>query len=66
MRGYFSIPGAAFRFFFAAWLDMIFVGIVTSDLGLETIGYDTAMVMTIGIWLVVAPLVRAVAGRSKD
>jgi len=46
-----AIPG----FFFSAWITMIFEGIVASDLGVKTISYPTAMVVTIALWLVVAP-----------
>jgi hypothetical protein len=49
-------------FFFASWLAMIFWGMVAPDLGLSTIGYPTAMLITIGLWLVVFPLARPSMG----
>ena len=58
---YFSIPAATGGFFFSSWLLMIFWGIISPDLGLETIGYKMAMLITIAIWLVVAPLAAAIA-----
>jgi len=60
---YFSIPTAAGGFFFSAFLLMIFWGIVAPDLGVATIGYKMAMLITIAAWLVVAPLVAAIARR---
>ena len=45
-------------FFFAAWLAMVFWGMVAPDVGLSTIGYPKAMLVTIGLWLVVFPLAR--------
>lgn len=43
------------RFFFSAWLVMIFTGIVWRDVGIRPFGYLTAMVVTIGLWLAIAP-----------
>ncbi len=60
MRTILAIPSAGVGFFFSAWLAMVFWGIVAPDVGLATIGYSKAMVVTIGQWLVVAPLVSAV------
>ena len=57
--GIFLIPGAGVSFFFSAWLMMIFWGIVAPDLGIDTIGYTKAMLITIALWLVVAPLIAA-------
>ena len=62
MRAYGAIPGAGAGFFFASWLAMIFWGILAPDLGLMTISYLDAMLGTIALWLVVAPLAGAVAG----
>ena len=45
---------------------MIFCGIVAHDLGIKTIGYSTAMVVTIGLWLVVGPLVLIVARKRNQ
>lgn len=42
-----------------------FAGIVRSDVGIEPFGYLTAMVVTIGVWLVVAPAIGAVAGSRR-
>jgi hypothetical protein len=48
-------------FFVSAWLLMIFAGIVASDVGIRPFGYATSMVVTIGLWLVLAPAIGAVA-----
>jgi hypothetical protein len=47
---------------------MIFWGIIAPDVGIHTISYTQAMLVTIAIWLVVAPLAAAVARgrRWKD
>ena len=65
MWGYFAIPAAGGGFFISSWLTMIFWGILAPDLGVPTISYVKAMVMTIALWLVVAPLAWAVARGSR-
>jgi hypothetical protein len=62
MGAFFRLPAAGLMFFVSAWLLMIFAGIVASDVGIWPFGYGTSMVATIGLWLVVAPAARAVAG----
>jgi len=56
-----AIPAAGGGFFVRSWILMIFTGIVAADLGINPIGYVTSMVVTIGLWLVVAPVVGAIA-----
>jgi len=65
---FFLIPAAGVSFFFCAWLTMIFWGIIAPDVDIHTISYTQAMLVTIAIWLVVAPLAAAVARgrRWKD
>jgi len=65
MRAFLTIPTAGGGFFFSAWLTMVFWGIIAPDLGLTTIGYLKAMLVTIALWLAVAPLAGAVAGKRK-
>jgi hypothetical protein len=48
-------------FFVSAWLLMIFAGIVATDVGIHPFGYVTSMVVTIGLWLTLAPAIGAVA-----
>jgi hypothetical protein len=44
-----------------AWVLMIFAGIVYKDLGVHPFGYVSSMVVSIGLWLTVAPAMGAVA-----
>lgn len=62
VQSYFSLPTAFAGFFLSAWLLMIFAGIVSSDVGIRPFGYPTALVVTIGLWLVIAPAAGAIAG----
>lgn len=71
MRYFFRLIAAGPAFFLSAWILMIFAGIVSTDVGLRPFGYLTSMVVTIGLWLVVAPAIGAVAkgsrkGRGRD
>lgn len=63
--GFFAIPAAGLGFFFSAWLTMIFWGIIAPDIGVAKISYTTAMLVTIALWLVVAPLVAASVRKTK-
>ena len=58
-------PLAAGTFFFSAWIVMVFWGIVAGDVGIATISYKGAMVVTIGLWLAVAPLTASAAKRRN-
>ena len=64
---FFKIVAAGPAFFVSAWLLMIFAGITAADVGIRPFGYLTSMVVTIGLWLVVAPAIGAIArvGRPK-
>jgi hypothetical protein len=66
---FFKLIAAGPLFFVSAWLLMVFAGIVGSDVGIRPFGYITAMVVTIGLWLVLAPAIGTVgrpAGKSKS
>jgi hypothetical protein len=52
-------------FFLSAWLLMIFAGIVAQDAGIRPFGYATSMVVTIGLWLTLAPAIGAIARAGK-
>ncbi|HEV2427719.1 MAG TPA: hypothetical protein VGS61_05835 [Acidimicrobiales bacterium] len=52
-------------FFVSAWLLMIFAGIEHAKVGILPFGYLTSMVLTIGLWLVMAPAIGAVARRHR-
>lgn len=54
-----TIPSAGASFFFCSWLIMIFWGILADDVGVRTISYRGAMLVTITLWMAVAPLIAA-------
>jgi hypothetical protein len=58
---FFRVVSAGPLFFVSAWVLMIFVGIASQDLGIHPVGYITSMVVTIGLWLTVAPAIGAVS-----
>jgi hypothetical protein len=62
MDSFARLVSAGPLFFVSAWLLMIFAGIVHSDVGIHPFGYITSLVVTIGLWLVLAPAIGAVAG----
>jgi hypothetical protein len=64
MGAFFKLVAAGPLFFVSAWLLMIFAGIVASEIGIVPFGYVTSMVVTIGLWLVLAPAIGAVAQAS--
>jgi hypothetical protein len=57
MGAFFRLLAAGPMFFVSAWLLMLFAGITHGDLGIAPFGYLTAMVVTIGLWLVLAPAI---------
>jgi len=60
--GYFRILGAIPGFFLSAFIFMLLWGVVAPKAGLvANIDYPTAMLITITLWLAVAPL--AAVGR---
>jgi hypothetical protein len=64
---FFKIVAAGPAFFVSAWLLMLFAGITASDVGIRPFGYITSMIVTIGLWLTLAPAIGAIArtGKSK-
>lgn len=65
MGDFFRLFSAGPLFFVSAWLLMIFAGIVGTDLGIRPFGYVTSMVVTIGLWLTLAPAISAVSGARQ-
>ena len=61
MGDFFKILAAGPMFFVSAWVLMIFAGIVYPDVGIHPFGYLSSMVVTIGLWLTMAPAIGAVA-----
>ena len=65
MSDFFGIVAAGPAFFVSSWLLMIFAGITSSDIGIRPFGYLTSMVVTIGLWLTLAPAAGAIARATK-
>lgn len=61
MRSFFGLLTAGPAFFLSSWILMVFTGIVATDVGVRPFGYGTSMVVTIGLWLVLAPAIGAIA-----
>jgi hypothetical protein len=66
MFGYFSILGAIPGFFLSSLILMAMWNVVAPKIGVvDSIGYVTAMLVTITLWLAVAPLAAAGWKRKK-
>jgi hypothetical protein len=61
MGDFFGVVAAGPMFFISAWILMLFAGIAAGDVGVRPFGYLTSMVVTIALWLTVAPAIGAVA-----
>jgi len=65
MRSFFGLVAAGPSFFLAAWFLMLFAGVVSADVGIRPFGYTTSMIVTIGLWLTLAPAIGAIARPKK-
>lgn len=65
MRDFAKIATAGPLFFLSSWFLMLFEGVTHKDLGIRPIGYETAMIITIGLWLTMVPAIGAVARRGN-
>ncbi len=65
MSDFVKVVAAGPMFFVSSWVLMLFAGIVWSDVGIRPFGYVTSMVVTIGLWLTLAPAIGAVARVPK-
>jgi len=63
--GYFSILAAIPGFFLSSFFFMLLWGVIAPKIGLVSINYPLSMLMTITIWLAVAPLAAAAARGKK-
>ena len=63
--GYFNILAAIPGFFLSSLVLMLLWGAIAPDFGVAKIGYVTAMLITITLWLTVAPLAAASGRRSR-
>ena len=60
MDAFFRLVAAGPLFFVSAWLLMLFAGIVSTDVAIRPFGYVTSMMVTIALWLTLAPAIGAV------
>jgi hypothetical protein len=63
--GYFKILAAIPGFFLSSFFFMLLWGVIAPKLGLPSIDYPMSMLVTITLWLAVAPLAVA-AGRKRE
>ncbi len=61
MRYIFAIPGAGLSIFFSAWVLMLYGGIFNDELGTTPFSHGTALLTTIVLWVVIAPVIGAIA-----
>jgi len=59
MGGYFRILAAIPGFFLSSFLFMLLWGVIAPILNLPTLSYVNSMLVTITLWLTVAPLAAA-------
>ena len=62
--GYFAILAAIPGFFLSSFIFMLLWGVIAPDLGLDKVNYPMAMLITITLWLAVAPLAAATRRRK--
>ncbi|MBC8276429.1 MAG: hypothetical protein H8E40_15870 [Chloroflexi bacterium] len=63
--GYFTILAAIPGFFLSAFFFMLLWGVIAPKIGLVSISYTLSMLMTVTLWLAVAPLAAAAARKRK-
>ena len=64
--GYFTILAAIPGFFLSSFIFMLLWGVIAPKFGVPTIDYVMAMLITITLWLAVAPLAAAAGRRKKS
>lgn len=65
MAGCFAILAAVPGFFFSSLVVMLFWGTIAPSFGMQTVGYPMSMLITIALWLAVAPLAAAAGRRGR-
>jgi hypothetical protein len=65
MSDIFGLLAAGPTFFLSAWVLMLFAGGFAGEVGIRPFGYLTAMVVTIALWLTLAPAIGAIARAAK-
>jgi len=61
MGDYFGVLAAGPFFFVSSWVLMLFAGGIAGDVGIRPFGYVTSMIVTIALWLTLAPAVGSIA-----
>jgi hypothetical protein len=64
MSGYFAILAAVPGFFLSSLFVMLLSRVIGPIFGVDAISYPTSMLITIALWIAVAPLVTA-RGRKR-
>jgi uncharacterized ion transporter superfamily protein YfcC len=64
MSGCFGLLAAGPMFFVSGWVLMLFAGIEHEDIGVRPFGYGTALVVTVALWLALAPAISAIVRTS--
>jgi hypothetical protein len=62
--GYFKILAAIPGFFLSSFFLMLLWGVIAPNIGLPSIDYPMSMLVTITLWLAVAPLATAASHRK--
>jgi hypothetical protein len=65
MGDFFGIVTAGPFFFVSAWVLMLFAGSLSREVGIRPFGYVTSMVVTIALWLTLAPAIGAISRVRK-
>ncbi len=65
MGDFFGVLAAGPFFFVSSWVLMLFAGITGADVGIRPFGYLTSMIVTIGLWLTLAPAIGAISRVGK-
>jgi hypothetical protein len=63
--GYFTILAAIPGFFLSSFFFMLLWGVIAPKIGVVSIDYPTSMLITITLWLAVAPLAAAASRKGK-
>ena len=63
--GYFSILAAIPGFFLSSFFFMLLWGVIAPKIGLTSVDYPMSMLMTITIWIALAPLAAAASRRIR-
>lgn len=61
MGDFFGVLGAGPFFFVSSWVLMLFAGGFAGEVGIRPFGYVSSMIVTIALWLTLAPAIGAIA-----